>query len=88
MSGKAPLVPLYGFVEGDVMGVVVLADLDAPVADLATRLVEAAGVRVAPRAGGEVRLGERALDPRATLRHEGVTPLDRVDLVWRARAPS
>lgn len=82
MAGPPPLMPLYGFVEGDTMGVVVLVDLDAPVSQLANRLVEAASVRVAPRPGGRVIHHERPLDPTTTPRREGVTPLDRVDLVW------
>ena len=81
--------PLYGFVEGDTMGVVVLVRPDDTARDLAQHLREAVAVRVAPRGEARVMFGGQPLDPRATLRGEGIGPLDRVDLVWRsARAAS
>lgn len=74
--------PVYGFVAGDTMGVVVLVRPDDTFRELAERLSEAAGVRVAGNGRGRISFNGRILDPRLTLRAEGVTPLDRVDLVW------
>jgi hypothetical protein len=77
-----PVMPVYGFIQGDTMGLVVLVRPDETVRDLADRLVEAAAVRVTPRPGGRVLFGGRVLDARVTLRSQGLGPLDRVDLVW------
>jgi hypothetical protein len=76
------VMPIYGFVQGDTMGVVVLARSDGTAADLAEKLMQAAAVRVARRPAFRVMTGARALDLGATLRMQGVQPLDRVDLVW------
>ena len=82
-AGRPPVMPVYGFAEGDTMGVVVLVRPDDTARDLAQQLREAVAVRVAPRGEGRVMLRGQLVDPRATLRGEGIGPLDRVDLVWR-----
>jgi hypothetical protein len=82
--GRPPVMPVYGFAEGDTMGVVVLVRPDDTTRDLAQQLREAVAVRVAPRGEARVMLNGQLVDPRATLRGEGVGPLDRVDLVWRS----
>jgi hypothetical protein len=76
------VMPLYGFVQGDTMGVVVLAHSDGNAAELADKIMQAVAVRVPRREKYRVMLGERVLDPGATLRMQGVQVLDRVDLVW------
>ena len=76
------LMPVYGFVQGDTMGIVVLAHADGTTAELAEKLMQATAVRVPRRDNYKVMLGERVLDPAATLRMQGVQLLDRVDLVW------
>ena len=75
------LVPLYGFVAGDTLGVLVLVQDHETVADLAERLQQAAAVRVAPRSRVSVFSRGTRLDLRATVAHAGLTALDRVDLV-------
>ena len=40
------VLPLYGFVQGDTMGVVVLGRLDGTVAELGSNLLRAVAVRV------------------------------------------
>jgi len=83
MSTNANAVmPVYGFVAGDTMGVVVLVRPDETCRDLAARLSEAASVRVTGTGRGRVSINGRMLDPKSTLRAEGIGPLDRVDLVW------
>ena len=76
------VMPVYGFVAGDTMGVVVLVRNEDTFRELAARLGEAAGVRVAGSERGRISFNGRIVDPRATLRAEGVNALDRVDLVW------
>ncbi len=74
--------PLYGFVEGDTMGVIVLGRLDESVAELGVALLRAVAVRVRPRGTYRIVAGSRRLDPAATLRSQALSPLDRIDLVW------
>jgi YHS domain-containing protein len=85
-AGRPPVMPVYGFAEGDTLGVVVLVRPDETARDLAQYLHEAVAVRVAPRGEPRVMLRGQLLDPRVTLRGEGIGPLDRVDLVWRSSA--
>lgn len=72
-------IPLYAFVEGDTMGLLVAADGDETVGELAERLAQAAAVRVAPALGDLVYLG-RIIDPSSTVAEAGILPLDRVDV--------
>jgi hypothetical protein len=76
------VMPLYGFVQGDTMGVVVLGRLDGTVADLGADLLRAVGVRINRQGPYQLRAGERRLEPDAVLRTQAMAPLDRIDLVW------
>lgn len=76
------VIPLYGFVQGDTLGVVVLGRLDATVRDLGENLLRATGVRVKRRGPFRIMSGERSLNLAAPLATLGMHPLDRVDLVW------
>jgi len=82
MSKAGGAMPLYGFVAGDTLGVVVLVRPEETFRDLAARLAEAASVRVAGKGRGRIVVKGRVIDPKTTVRSEGLTPLDRVDLVW------
>jgi hypothetical protein len=75
------LVPLYGFLEGDTMGLLVLAHGDDTMATVADKLRASASLRVDTSTGSYdvVVHGER-LDPRATVASVGLTALDRVDV--------
>jgi hypothetical protein len=76
------VLPLYGFVEGDTMGIVVLGRLEGTVGELGDTLLRAVGVRIAPRGGHRLFSAGRRLDPASPLGSQGLSPLDRVDLVW------
>jgi hypothetical protein len=76
------VMPLYAFVQGDTMGIVVLARLDGTVKDLADNLLRATGVRVKRRGSFQLLFGTQSLDLAATLAIQGMQLLDRVDLVW------
>jgi Toluene-4-monooxygenase system protein B (TmoB) len=75
------LVPLYGFVAGDTLGVLVLVQDHDTIAQVAGTLARAVAMRVAPRAGARVRVRGELLDPRATVAGAGLRALDRIDLV-------
>ena len=79
------MIPLYGFLAGDCLGLVILVPADARVAAIATILIEAAITRVAPFAHAEVHHRGKRVDPQLTLAEAGIAPLDRVDV--REAAP-
>jgi len=75
------LVPVYGFLAGDTLGVLVLVHDHETIRDLAIRLQQAAAVRVKPKARVRVLAGGKILDLRATVAQSGLTALDRVDVI-------
>lgn len=79
------LVPLYGFLQGDTLGLVVLVHDHELVSDIAARLQEAAAMRVAPGASAAVYCRGKRLDPTLTVSAVGLTALDRVDVVVEKR---
>jgi hypothetical protein len=73
------MIPLYGFLEGDTLGLLVLARPEETVAELAAKLRASAAVRVRREGAVVVQHGERVLDPRATV-GKVLAPLDRFDV--------
>lgn len=73
-------IPIYGFVAGDSLGVLVLVDDNDTIAELAHRLQQAAQVRVAPRPRVQVSVNGKLLERDATVKDAGLVALDRVDL--------
>jgi hypothetical protein len=76
------LVPLYGFLQGDTLGILVLVQDGDRVAEIAASLQQAAAMRVAPRPGARVHFAGRVLDPELTVAQAGLAALDRVDVTW------
>jgi hypothetical protein len=74
-------IPLYCFVEGDALGVLVLVDDHDSVADVAHCAQQAAAVRVAPRSHAKVYAHGAALDRDASVKQVGLVALDRIDVV-------
>jgi hypothetical protein len=75
------MIPLYGFLQGDTIGLLILAQPGDTMAVLADKLQDSAAVRVPRRERMVVRWKERILDGRLTVAQAGLTPLDRFDLV-------
>lgn len=74
------LIPLYGFLRGDTIGLVILAQETDTIQEVAAKLQEAASIRVAPRPAAEVRYRGRVLDPDRTVAECGLEALERVDV--------
>ncbi len=74
------MIPLYCFLQGDTVGLLILAREEQSVGELAQQLQEAASVRVQPRPSVTVVHRGRALDATWTVRQAGMAPLDRVDV--------
>jgi hypothetical protein len=79
-------IPLHGFLQGDTIGLLILAEENDTVRGLASRLQRAASVRVAPRPDDRARVLYRgkALDPDLTLAHAGIEPLERFDVIFES----
>ena len=75
------LVPLYGFLAGDTLGVMVLVHDHQTIRELSACLQQAAAPRVAPTSGLRVFFQARCLDEDLTVKQAGLTALDRVDVV-------
>ena len=76
-------IPLYGFLEGDTLGLVVLAEEGETVLSLARKLQDAASVRVARVDKIEIVHNGTAIDPGLTVVQAGFEPLDRFDVIGR-----
>jgi Toluene-4-monooxygenase system protein B (TmoB) len=75
-------IPLYGFLKGDTLGLLVLCEESDIVPELARRLQDAASIRVAPHDDIEVVYHGKALDPGLTVAQAGFQALDRFDVIW------
>ena len=75
------MMPLYGFLQGDTIGLLILAEETDTMQILADKLQAAASVRVRPRASVRVFYKDRELKLRATVAGLGIAALDRLDFV-------
>jgi hypothetical protein len=75
------LIPVYGFLRGDTIGLLVLVHDDEPVSAIARKLQQAAAVRVAPADAVRVVHEGTTLDPAIAIGRSGIEALDRVDVV-------
>jgi Toluene-4-monooxygenase system protein B (TmoB) len=75
------VIPVYGFLEGDTIGLLVLLDDEDTVADAIAKLQSAAAVRVTPREGMVLVHGGRLLAPATSVADAQIEPLDRVDVL-------
>jgi hypothetical protein len=75
------LVPLYGFVQGDTMGVLVLAHDDMSVAEVIDKLTHATALRAgATHERFALFAHGRRLDEKRTVREQRLSALERIDL--------
>jgi len=75
------LVPLYGFVQGDTMGVLVLAHDDMTLAEVREKLVEATALRAGTEhVGAALYARGQRLDEKRTVADCRLAALERIDL--------
>jgi hypothetical protein len=74
------MIPLYGFLEGDTLGILLLAEETETVAELATKLQQSSRLRVAYRAEVVLVYRGRVVDPRLTVGQAQFEALERVDV--------
>jgi hypothetical protein len=82
------MIPLYGFLEGDTLGLLILATEQDTAAELARKLQDAAALRVAPARDARVWIHGRRLEPSITVAAAGLSALDRFDVRFDARGPA
>jgi hypothetical protein len=76
------VIPLYGFLEGDVLGLLVLAEETDTMSELAAKLSNSASLRVAPtEAPTSVVVAGRKVASKLTVKQAGLGALDRFDVV-------
>ncbi len=75
------MIPLYGFLEGDTMGLLILADEGDTVATLIEKLQTSARVRVEPRKNLNLLHNGQMLDAQITVGQARIEALDRFDVV-------
>jgi len=75
-------VPLYGFLQGDTVGLLILADDGDTLDALARKLQAAASLRVAARDLVRVVYNEKTMDLTMTVAQAGFEALDRFDVVY------
>jgi hypothetical protein len=79
-------IPLYGFLEGDTLGLLVLAEEGETVLAVAAKLQDAASIRVARSDKINFVYNGKAIDPALTVAQVGLQPLDRFDVIRRNMA--
>ena len=76
-------IPLYGFLEGDTLGLLVLAEEGETVLELARKLQKAANIRVAHKDRIDFVYDGKAIDPGLTVAQAGLQALDRFDVICK-----
>lgn len=75
------MIPVYGFLQGDTLGILVFTYESDSVRELSERLQQAAVARVAPKLNTTVLHKGKALNPNLTVGQVGIQALDRIDVV-------
>ena len=74
-------IPLYGFLQGDTLGLVILAEEEDTLDALAQKLQDAAGLRVSRRDRVRVICNDKMMAPAITVARAGLQPLDRFEVI-------
>jgi hypothetical protein len=74
-------IPLYGFLQGDTIGLVIVAEEGDTMHALARKLQDAASLRVAGADRVQVVYDHKVLDPAITVAQAGLQALDRFDVI-------
>ena len=77
------MIPVYGFLEGDTLGLLVLTSAEETMEALANKLMSAADVRVLRPSGARVVFRGHVLEPTVTVAGAGIEPLDMFEVVSR-----
>lgn len=78
-------IPLYGFLEGDTLGLLMLAEEGETVLELARKLQDAASIRVTRKDKIDLVYDGKTIDPGLTVAQAGLQALDRFDVISRGK---
>ena len=78
-------IPLYGFLEGDTLGLLMLAEEGETVLELARKLQDAASLRVARKDKIDFVYNGKTIDPGLTVAQAGLQALDRFEVIGRGK---
>jgi toluene-4-monooxygenase system protein B len=74
-------IALYGFLQGDTVGLLILAEEGDTLQALALKLEDAASLRVAGRDRVQLVYNGKTMDPTMTVAQAGLQALDRFDVI-------
>jgi hypothetical protein len=74
-------IPLYGFLQGDTVGLLILTEETETLQTLARKLQDAASLRVSGRNLVQVVFNDKIIDPAKTVAQAGLQALDRFDVI-------
>jgi Toluene-4-monooxygenase system protein B (TmoB) len=74
-------IALYGFLQGDTVGLLILAEEGDTLQALARKLEDAASLRVAGRDRVQLVYNGKTMDPTMTVAQAGLQALDRFDVI-------
>lgn len=74
-------IPLYGFLQGDTIGLLILAEESETLQALARKLQAAASLRVEGVDDVRVVYNDKTMDPTLTVAQAGLQALDRFDVL-------
>ncbi len=74
-------IPLYGFLQGDTVGLLILAEEAETLQALARKLQDAVSLRVEGRDHVQVVYNDKTMDPAMTVAQAGLQALDRFDVL-------
>lgn len=75
------MIPIYGFLEGDSIGLLIFAYPNDTVADLISKVQKSAAIRVKPRMGMQLLYQDKALLLTSTVQEIGIQPLEHFFVV-------
>jgi len=70
------MIPIYGFLQGDTIGVLVFAYPNETANDLINKVQKAAAIRVKPKVGMKLIYKERSVEAHLTVTEMGIQPLE------------
>lgn len=74
------MIPLYGFLQGDTIGLLVFAYENETVQELAAKLEKSASIRVAPKKNPVLFYHDEILDPEKTVSEIGFQVLEKFEV--------
>lgn len=74
------MIPLYGFLQGDTLGLLILAYETETMQQLIEKVQRSAQTRVATGRSLAIFCEDRPLDPTLTVKQAGFSALDRIDI--------